>query len=110
MDIENKPNPKRKRRVIGCARLHHNILLPNGDVVLCCTDFGMRHVLGNLLSQDYPSLFQSGEFLKVKRGQKDETLDILCRCCTDTTLHNVDLRAKIYNHFLPSLRNLFKRK
>jgi hypothetical protein len=28
------------------------ILLPNGDVYLCCNDFGLRHKVGNLLDQD----------------------------------------------------------
>lgn len=38
-----------------------NVLLPNGDVVLCCMDYGKKHVLGNLLTDDYYALFSSGE-------------------------------------------------
>lgn len=75
---------ERKRGIIGCKKnpyLRQNILLPNGDVVLCCMDFGMRHILGNLLISEYESLFQSEEFLKIKNGQQDESLDILCRYC-----------------------------
>ena len=37
---------------IYCSRavnLNHNVLLPNGDVVLCCMDYGLRHVLGRWL-------------------------------------------------------------
>ena len=29
------------------------VLLPNGDVYLCCNDFGLRHKIGNLLVHDY---------------------------------------------------------
>jgi hypothetical protein len=29
------------------------VLLPNGDVYLCCNDFGLRHKIGNLLEHDY---------------------------------------------------------
>jgi hypothetical protein len=34
-------------------RLYHNVLLPNGDVSLCCMDYGLDHILGNLLEQEY---------------------------------------------------------
>lgn len=60
---------------------HANVLLPNGDVVLCSMDFGMQHQLGNLAFSDYASLFQGKEFLKVRQGLKDEAADSLCRFC-----------------------------
>lgn len=28
------------------------VLLPNGDLVLCCMDYGLQYVVGNLLTQD----------------------------------------------------------
>jgi hypothetical protein len=34
-------------------RLYHNVMLPNGDVSLCCMDYGLKHILGNLLEQEY---------------------------------------------------------
>jgi len=37
-------------------KLYHNILLPNGDVSLCCMDYGMEHILGNLFSQEYDDI------------------------------------------------------
>jgi len=36
--------------------VRHNILLPNGDVVLCCQDWGLEHKLGNLLTQNYEDI------------------------------------------------------
>jgi hypothetical protein len=36
-----------------------NVLLPNGDVVLCCMDYSIKHKLGNLLVDDYYDLFKS---------------------------------------------------
>jgi hypothetical protein len=35
----------------------HNVLLPNGDVYLCCMDYSLKHKLGNLLTTDYYDLF-----------------------------------------------------
>jgi hypothetical protein len=43
-----------KPMTCGCLEeLYHNIMLPNGDVSLCCMDYGLEHILGNLLDQDF---------------------------------------------------------
>jgi len=80
--IEGLPPLKKIKGAIsrsGC--LNHNILLPNGDVVLCCMDWGLQHILGNLLVSNYDSLFKSEEFLKITKGLKDDSAGILCRYC-----------------------------
>ena len=98
-NVKIKSFLKRKRGWISCKRnLNCNILLPNGDVILCCMDWGMKHILGNLLSSNYKSLFQSKEFLKIRKGLKDEKINILCRYC-DIFAYDVDLFARIYNSF-----------
>ena len=33
--------------------LKHNVLIPNGDVHLCCMDYGLESNGGNLLENDY---------------------------------------------------------
>ena len=62
-DREDVPQPRRLTGPIRCRScgdcLNHNVLLPNGDVVLCCMDYGLQHILGNLLQSDYKSLFSS---------------------------------------------------
>ncbi len=63
------------------GRFNHNVLLPNGDVVLCCSDYGLKHNLGSLLSDSYEDLFLSSEYKKVICGLEDESIDILCRTC-----------------------------
>lgn len=35
-----------------------NVLLPNCDVVLCCMDYNLKHVIGNLLTQTYDEMMQ----------------------------------------------------
>jgi organic radical activating enzyme len=34
-------------------RLYHNVLLPNGEVSLCCMDYNLDAIIGNLLEQEY---------------------------------------------------------
>ncbi len=63
-------------------KLNHNILMPNGDVLLCCMDYNQDHVIGNLNEIDYIDLFESKEYQRVQQGLSgDETIDILCRKC-----------------------------
>ena len=73
-----------KKGALKCSamseKMDHNILLPNGDVLICCMDYGQKHVIGNLLKMDYESLFLSDEYLKIKEGLKKES-NILCRTC-----------------------------
>ena len=60
----------------------HNVLLPDGSVLVCCNDFGMKHILGNLLLQSYEEIINGEEMQKLKQGMKgDMTKDILCRNC-----------------------------
>jgi FkbM family methyltransferase len=55
----------------GCLeKLYHNIMLPNGDVSLCCMDYGLEHILGNLIDQDYEDVIP-----------EDNTCFNLCRFC-----------------------------
>jgi len=95
--IEECSLPKRKKGVIGCSRrLRDNVLLPNGDILLCCIDYGLKHILGNLLKEDYENLFKNEEFKKVENGLKNESANILCRYC-DQFAYNISLFAKIHN-------------
>jgi len=46
-----------QNRTCGCVEhLYHNVLLPNGDVSLCCMDYGLDHILGNLYTQTYEQI------------------------------------------------------
>ncbi len=64
-------------------RFNQNVLLPNGDVYLCCEDYGLKHKLENLLKQDfYGELFKSETYKKIQTGLNDDSIDILCRRCS----------------------------
>jgi hypothetical protein len=77
--------PFRKAGSIRCIvspKLRRNVLLPNGDIILCCHDYGMDNVLGNLLVCRYEDLFDGPQYRNVLARQKSESEgDILCRYC-----------------------------
>lgn len=71
------------RRNNGVKTLDFNILLPNGDVQICCQDYGLTQKFGNLLTDSYESLFESETYKYVQRALKDDTLSLLCRTCKE---------------------------
>ena len=59
------------KRTCGCIEdLYHNILLPNGDVSLCCMDYNLEEILGNLYTQEYDDIIP----------KKNTTYDMCSNC------------------------------
>lgn len=58
-------------RTCGCdEHLYHNIMLPNGDVSLCCMDYSLKFIIGNLFEQSYEEI-----------APKPQTCFDMCRFC-----------------------------
>lgn len=53
-DIIKHAQIKDTPQTCGCDEgLYHNVLLPNGEVSLCCQDYSLDNILGNLNNQTY---------------------------------------------------------
>lgn len=81
---------------IYCSRafaLNHNILLPDGSLALCCNDFGLDNIIGNLDEKSYEEIM-NGEILRdIKRAMHIEIdRDMICRKCMFAC--NVEKREK----------------
>jgi len=58
-------------KTCGCIEgLYHNILLPNGEVSLCCMDYNLEEILGNLFTQEYDDILP----------KPNTTYDMCMRC------------------------------
>lgn len=66
-----------------------NVLLPNGDVVLCCMDYSVKHRLGNLLEQDYYDLFRSEAMGALHAANMQYGGGSLCQTCVRARPHDV---------------------
>jgi SAM-dependent methyltransferase len=58
---------------VSCAApegLHHTVMMPNGDVSICCQDYELKHVIGNLFTQEYNDIIPG-----------KDTPFALCRYC-----------------------------
>ena len=69
-------------------RYDQNVVLPNGDVALCCMDYDLKHKLGNLNTQTMEEIRQGDTFKNIlKENAQDRfSTDSLCRTCTDAVL------------------------
>lgn len=76
-----KPKTGRLKCSACGPNLDHNVLLPNGDVALCCMDYGLDHIIGNLVTMDYTELFRTKAYLDTMRALEDETIPSRCRQC-----------------------------
>ncbi|WP_251208690.1 radical SAM protein [Acetatifactor aquisgranensis] len=63
--------------------ISNNVVLPDGTLLICNMDYGMKHVLGNLYEEDYDSIRSRGELQRVIRAMKceEEMDELLCRSC-----------------------------
>jgi hypothetical protein len=52
------PEPKAEDGFLFCKekRFNQPVLLPNGDLSMCCMDYGLTNIVGNLLHESYDSI------------------------------------------------------
>jgi radical SAM protein with 4Fe4S-binding SPASM domain len=106
LKLENKFNifniPKISNDIDGIVlckemRYFHNVLLPNGDVTICCQDYGLKHIIGNISNGSYESLYHNDNFLNFISNLKNTNIDFICKHCYLGNTINKD--AKFYNLF-----------
>ena len=61
------------------------VLQPNGDVVICCMDYDLKHVIGNLNRDSYFDLFTGPGMVNLLRENTKTCFSdkSLCKSCTD---------------------------
>lgn len=73
-----------KNGTIRCSRaaaMNHFVLLPDGSLALCCNDFGLKHIVGNLNYSSYEEIMRGVVMKDVWKAMTDESTDIICRKC-----------------------------
>lgn len=70
--------------------MNNNVLLPDGSVLLCCMDYGLQHILGNIHENTFEEIMDGKEMRRIKTGMEGNTdIDILCRKCSYARLIEV---------------------
>lgn len=83
-EVELEESSTGKNNQTGCMLLMHQmVLLPNGDVTVCCNDLNSKGVIGNLAGKSIYDIYTSGNrtvYLdKLNAGKKHELE--LCKNC-----------------------------
>ena len=72
---------KGKIRCSRAAAMNHFVLLPDGSLALCCNDFGLKHIVGNLNNNSYEEIMHGAVMKGVWKAMGDESVDVICRKC-----------------------------
>jgi radical SAM protein with 4Fe4S-binding SPASM domain len=85
-----------------------NVLLPNGDIVLCCMDFSYKHIIGNLLKSSYEDIFKNNEFLKIVKVNESEGFSkcSICKSCYNVT--KIGFKSKLTKFIPKPLRQIIQ--
>jgi len=72
-----------QNRSLWCATsgkdMNHNVLLPNGDVLMCCMDYGYTGLFGNLFTQTYAEVLNSPTARAMRKTLNEG--ESICRHC-----------------------------
>jgi radical SAM protein with 4Fe4S-binding SPASM domain len=65
------------------SKLTQNVLLPNGDLALCCMDYGLKHIIGNILTHTYEEIQQGPAMTKIREMSNELGYNkkLLCKSC-----------------------------
>lgn len=72
-----------KRGPLKCSAapdLDHPVLIPDGNLILCCMDYGLVHPMGNLYEKTWEEI-RAGQSLAAMRRSMATGDGILCRKC-----------------------------
>ena len=88
-----------KNEVFYCAyrRLNQGVLLPNGEVSLCCQDYKLEYILGNLKKQNLNNLYHKIQDSKVDREHFISGSFFPCISCE----HYRPISNEFTGHLLP---------
>lgn len=84
--IEKKGKVPPEENIRGnCARVYQNVLLPDGSLSLCCQDYGLDEVLGNLVENTWDEFENSETVKRIRKEGAD-----LCDYCEEGVTYTDD--------------------
>jgi radical SAM protein with 4Fe4S-binding SPASM domain len=77
-DNESYVVDKSKRYYCSHKRLNQGVLLPNGDINLCCHDYSLNSIIGNLHNQNLDDIYKQKKIFKQGFSQGNNSI---CQKC-----------------------------
>ncbi len=95
--IEDK---KMEKIFCTAGRLNRNVVLPDGRVILCCMDYSLKHIIGDLTKENYRAIFSKKPYLDVLDKMKKGDNDLLCQTCEKAKpISAIPLKRKLKHGF-----------
>lgn len=66
---------------VHCGRFWCNVALPDGSLALCCSDWGLKHVVGNIFENHYDSEAINSKRIELRDLALTVGSNILCKTC-----------------------------
>ena len=84
LDKDQAPQTTVRKGPVVCTtmRQYSNVVLPNGDVSVCCSDFGLKHILGNLLTTKLLDIHKSEKMKDFNRKMDEGDENFICNRCS----------------------------
>ena len=61
--------------------LHYMNILPDGRVTLCCMDWGLNNIVGDLNDESYEGIVKGNDAEEIRRKMTEYDNDLICRNC-----------------------------
>ncbi len=62
-------------------RFFSNVVVPNGDVAVCCSDFSLDHILGNLLEEKLIDIHTGEKMKEFRKKMTEGDPEFICNHC-----------------------------
>lgn len=99
LEDERLVRSSRRKEKIACGHsgtmLNRNVLLPDGTLLLCMQDYGMKHIIGNLVEESYEEIMCGDRIESIRKALLEPCSDILCRSCSHAVVDNDMEKDKI---------------
>lgn len=59
------------------------VMLPDGTLVACCNDYGLRHCFGNLITDSWTIIKERKEYISFRKSWNNASISSLCEKCKD---------------------------
>lgn len=62
------------------------LVLPNGDTSFCSVDWSLKHIIGNLLHQEFDEVAYGEKYQEIVAKQRSDDGEVMCRSCQRAVL------------------------
>lgn len=81
-NLDNMPVNEKNKPVTCKRKFSHPVLLPNGDLAVCCMDYSLENIIGNLKEQEPDDIYKGNAFVSFINQTKQKQ-GSLCHKCSN---------------------------